>query len=382
MSGIQKALSLGHHVITIDKDPKAPGFALAQDHECVSTIDHDKALMVAQKHSINGVMTLSTEVAVPTVAHIASSLNLPGMGPQTALNATNKLLMSQCFEKNNVPSPKFTAINSIADIEQGIKHTGLPAILKILSSSGSRGAFKINSKEAIQKAYEYSLSFSHSHTLILQEFLQGTEVGGEAFLHNKELKFCFITNKTITGSPHYVPLGHSLPCKHNPDLITKIQEQVHQAALAVGIINGPVNFDIMLTDQGPKVIEIGARLGGTCLPAVVYHHSGIDSIAAAMAQALNEDPTSYLKKDKEQPVAAYLMTSPKAGSLETFSIPQDVHNHPEVIEYHVDKIKGDLITEFTCGADRIGHIICKGKSWEDAEKLAQDITHSFKFQIR
>ncbi|MBU0506836.1 MAG: ATP-grasp domain-containing protein [bacterium] len=382
VSGIQKACALGHHVITIDKDPKAPGFAYAQNHECVSTTDQDNALRVAQKYGIDGVMTLSTEVAVPTVAHIASSLNLPGLSMTTALNATNKLLMSQCFEQNNIPSPKFTAINSITDIEQGLKHTGLPAILKILSSSGSRGAFKIASKDALQQAYKYSMSFSKSQTLILQEFLQGTEVGGEAFFHNNELKFCFVTNKAITGAPHYVPLGHSLPCKYDPDLVIKIKEQVHQAALAVGIANGPVNFDIMLTEQGPKIIEIGARLGGTCLPAVVYHHAGIDSITAAIAQALNEDPTQHLNQNNTLPVAVHLMTANQSGTLESFELPPEIKNSPDVINYHIDKEKGDTVTEFTCGANRIGHVICKGSSWEEAEKRARDIACNVKFQIR
>jgi formate-dependent phosphoribosylglycinamide formyltransferase (GAR transformylase) len=90
---INKACSMGIEVIVTDMNPSAPGMALAHHAEVVSTHDVAGNLRVAQSFKVHGVITLSSETAVPVVAHIATVMGLPSFSQETAFWATNKNAM-------------------------------------------------------------------------------------------------------------------------------------------------------------------------------------------------------------------------------------------------------------------------------------------------
>jgi phosphoribosylaminoimidazole carboxylase (NCAIR synthetase) len=102
ISAIKEAKKMGHFVIVTDMNPKAPGIKFADKFYEVSTTDAERNIEVAQKEQIDGVMTVCSETAVPTVAEVATRLNLQGFSPQTALFATNKEQMRKVVAQKGV----------------------------------------------------------------------------------------------------------------------------------------------------------------------------------------------------------------------------------------------------------------------------------------
>jgi biotin carboxylase len=381
IDAIKTAKSMGLEVIAIDANPDAPGFPLADYYEVVSTTDINAALEVARRYDIDGLMTMATDTCVPAVAIVAEELELAGISIGAARRATNKLLMRQSFESAGVPSPRFEKVENLSQAIIAIEKIGLPAMLKIPDSSGSRGIRKITGKEQLESVFISTLRLSKSGFLLIEQFIGGVEVGGEAFFFNDELIMFFITNKAITPPPYYVPYGHSLPSGLDNNVQYEIQKVVHNGSRALGIKSGPVNFDVMVSSRGIEIIELGARLGGTCLPSIVKYHSGIDTVEAAIMMAIGEDPSNLFQPTKSIPVAVRLITSDKDGILTRVKFPDDINNRSEVLEYTIDVEEGGHVKAFTCGAHRFGHIICRGTDYSRAERNAGEVLEASDFEI-
>jgi len=369
-AGIQRAKRMGLEVVTIDANPRAPGLPLADHYEIVSAADADAALKVATQYGVGGVMTMSTDLCVTAVAYVAEKMGLPGLGVRTALQVTNKFFMRQCFQTAGVPSPDFKKAATLPEAESAAKEIGLPVMVKVPDSAGSRGASKVAKANQLEAAFRYAMEFSKAGYVLLEAFMDGIEVGGEAFYYDDQLLMCLVTNKTITPEPYYVPLGHSLPSRFDEDRQRQVRKAVHDGIRALGIKSGPVNFDVMLTKEGPKIIELGARLGGTCLPNIVRYHSGIDTVAATIKLAMGQDPSRLFRIKKNVPVAVRLITSDTGGVLTRAHFPEDIKKRPEMLEYTLDVKEGGRVRPFTCGANRFGHIICRGSDWKEAEANA------------
>lgn len=381
IAAIQTAKRMGLEVVAIDANCNAPGLPLATYHEIVSTTDAETALEVARRYGVNGVMTMATDTCVPAVAYIAEMLGLTGIGIPTALNATNKYRMRQAFKAAEVPSTLFEKVANISEVRSAVDRIGLPVMLKLPDSSGSRGINKITNMEQLEPLFIRAMKLTKCDFVLMEQFIEGIEVGGETFFWEGKPLMLFITNKAITPPPYYVPYGHSLPSRLDKNTQCEIQKVVHYGSQALGIKAGPVNFDLIVTSEGPRIIELGARLGGTCLPSIVKYHSGINTIEAAIIVALGQNPSNLFKISKDVPVAVRLLTSDKDGILTKAKFPEDIDRRPEVLEYTLDVREGDHVKAFTIGANRFGHVICRGRDWQEAERNAESVIGNMQTRI-
>lgn len=97
----------------------------------------------------------------------------------------------------------------------------------------------------------------------------GPEVSVETLTVNGECNVIQITDKITTGAPHFVEMGHTQPSQLPENTKQKVAQLAKLANRAIGIINGPSHTEIIVTNEGPKIVELGARLGGDCLPRIL-----------------------------------------------------------------------------------------------------------------
>ena len=173
--------------------------------------------------------------------------------------------MRLALQKENVPIPKFFKVSNVKEYQNAVKKFNMPFIVKPVDSSGSRGIFEvidINNNQLIKQAYEYCRPFSRNGDVIVEEYMKGPEVSVETLSINGECHVIQITDKLTTGAPHFVEMAHSQPTRHSQKIIEQISKIAKAANKAIGIENGPSHTEIIVTTEGPKVVELGARLGG------------------------------------------------------------------------------------------------------------------------
>ena len=367
---IRCAKKMGLDVLVADMNPDAIGFKESGIKKfVVSTTDTAGILDVARRENIDGILTAASDVPMPTVAAVCEELGLHGVSRKCALQCTNKAEMREALEIAGVPIPKFAVVRSAEDAINVGKYFEGKVVVKASDNSGNRGISMVddcrNSYE-LQNAFNYALVISHDKRVLIEEYMNGEEFSVEGISINGVYHAIQVTDKITNGSPYFVEMGHTQPSVQPHEIINSIIKIAGDAAKALGIANGPSHAEIKLTSEGPKIVEVGARLGGGCITShLVPLSTGVSMVKAAIQNSIGESPDIEHKFSKG---AAIRFFDSHKGTITAFENVESALSMPGVIEISFFKNVGEDIGELKTGLDRVGYVIAQGEDREDAVK--------------
>ncbi|WP_373221992.1 ATP-grasp domain-containing protein [Mediterraneibacter gnavus] len=364
LPAIEKAKEMGLDVIVVDMNPEAIGFKVPGiKKEIISTIDIPAIIEAAKRHQIDGIMTLATDMPMRSVAAVAREMNLVGIDEDTALKATNKAEMRKALQLGGVPIPKFFKVSNENEYKEAVKQFTVPFIVKPADSSGSRGIFEvvdITNQELVKKAYEYCKPYSKVGDVVVEEYMLGPEVSVETLAVDGVCHVIQITDKLTTGAPHYVEMGHSQPTRHNKEIADKISEVAKAANKAIGIKNGPSHTEIIITSEGPKIVELGARLGGDNITThLVPLSTGVNMVECCIEIALGEKPDIEKKWNHGSAIRYFQQHAGIVGSIKGLEDAKKIEGIKQISIVHG---VGEEVTEITSSGSRMGFVIAQDKN--------------------
>jgi len=367
---IKRAKELGMYIGVVDFNPEAVGISFADEFFNVSTIDIEGVCEVAKKFNPDGIMTLATDMPMRSIAAACSALGLPGISPETAVKATDKAEMIKVFEEKGVEHPWFYVINTPEDFMAIKKKLTFPCIIKPTDNAGSRGVVLVNDESEMEKAYSYSREQSRGGAVICEEFLRGSEVSVEIIAFNGVINVLQVTDKITTGAPHFVEMGHTQPSRLGKANVDAISDLACRAVKAVGIENGPAHVEIMLTEDGPKMIELGARMGGDCITThLVPLSTGVSMIDATIKIACKEKPDVFPKFNK---ASAIRYLDVPCGTIKNIYGVDEAKTSEGVKEVSILKNINEEIQSISSSLDRAGFVITQAETADDAEKMCEE----------
>ena len=378
LPAIVKAKELGYYVAVADFNPNAIGIGYADEYYNVSTIDEEGVYQAAKKFGAEGVMTLATDMPMRSVAYTCKKLGLTGISYDTAVKATDKGEMIKAFEKAGVEHPWYYIITgSHKPLPKGITY---PCITKPTDNAGSRGVMLVNSREELEAALAYSSENGRSGTVIVEEYMVGPEVSVEVIVWQGTPHVLQITDKLTTGAPHFVEMGHSQPSRLAQADQEKIRDLACRAVKAVGIDNGPAHVEIMLTKDGPKMVELGARMGGDCITThLVPLSTGIDMIKATMDICLGLTPDIEPKFQKGSAIRFFDVP---CGTIKAIEGVEEAKAIPGVQEIAFTKQVGDTVGEIGASGDRAGFVIAQAVDAEAASCICGKIDENISIIVK
>jgi phosphoribosylglycinamide synthetase, ATP-grasp (A) domain len=385
LPAINKAKMMGLDVIAVDMNPNAEGFKVSGiKKEIISTTDIPEVIRIAKKYNIDGIMTLASDMPMRTVAAVVKEMNLIGIDNDTAIKATDKYKMRTALMKMNVPIPEFIKVNSKEEFYcavDKIRNSGKECIIKPVDNSGSRGIWLLNNykKDMLDKAYEYSIQYSKNGELMIEEYMNGVEVSVETLSLNNECNIIQITDKLTTGAPYFVEMGHSQPSF----LSKEIQEEICKVAIAankaIGINIGPSHTEIKVTEDGPKVVELGARLGGDNISTYLTQFStGVDMVECCINIALGLPINIERNWDKGAAIRYFESDTGRIKSVKGLDF---ANNIPEVKELKMVFNVGDYVRPVRSSTDRVGFVISQSKTAADAIKVCEKVLENVKIEV-
>lgn len=371
---IKKALELGLQVVGVDMNPKAVGLQIeGVIPEIISTINIPAVVEVAKKHKVDGVMTLASDMPMRTVAAVAKELGLVGITDDTALKATNKAEMRKALKKHNVPIPEFYKVSNELEYENAILSLQFPVIVKPADNSGSRGIFKLDSRDnlsEVQEVYKYSKEFSRNGDVVVEECMEGPEVSVETLTIDGECNVIQITDKITTGAPHFVEMGHTQPTRLSEAIDDQIKEVAIAANKALGITNGPSHTEIIVTQRGPKIVELGARLGGDCITThLVPLSTGVNMVECCIKIALGEKPDIVPKFSRGSAIRYFHQTP---GVIKNIVGVENANCMKGIQQVSIVHGVGETITQIDSSTARMGFVIAQGDNAEEASQMCID----------
>lgn len=369
LPAIQKAKELGYYVGVADYNPEAIGIPYADEYFNVSTIDIDGVVEVAKRFKPNGIMTLATDMPMRAVAAACRELGLPGISPDTALKATDKAEMIKAFETHGVEHPWYYVVSDRSVFDLIVRQASYPCIIKPTDNAGSRGVVLCHDKSELIKGYEYASHESRGGTVIIEEYLQGPEFSVEVMVVDGVPHILQITDKITTGAPHFVEMGHTQPTSQPQNVQEKIKDLACRAVKAVGINVGPAHVEMILTEQGPKMVELGARMGGDCITThLVPLSTGVDMVAVTIKLACGEEADIEPKWCKGSAIRYF---DTPAGVLKGIDGVEKARSIPGVEEISFVHDIGETLGEIGSSVDRIGFVIAQGETINDAIEICE-----------
>jgi biotin carboxylase len=380
LPAIIKAREMGHSVIVADFNSKAIGIPYADEFYNVSTIDIEAISRLAKNIQPDAIMTLATDLPMRSVAAATTLLNLPGISFEAAVKATDKAEMIRAFKEHHVESPWFHIIENEKEVLEIARAIQFPCIVKPTDNSGSRGVILVNQAADFVNACNYSRNHSRGGKIIVEEFMTGSEVSVEIIACEGNVHVIAVTDKITTGKPYFVELGHSQPSMIPPDMLNQIQDLAIRAVKAVGINQGAAHVEIMLTDKGPKMVELGARLGGDCISThLVPLSTGVDIVKAAIELSLGKVPDLSPRFTKGSAIRYF---TSKAGIIKAFSGIQQALKMDGIQEITFTKATGEDAPSIKSSTDRIGYVISQGKDAVQAVQYCEEAMKKVIIQIK
>ena len=380
LPAIKKAKEMGLYIAVLDFNPNAIGIPYADEYFNASTMDENAVLEVAKEFKPDGIMTLATDMPMRGVAKVSDTLGLHSISYPTAVKATDKYDMIKAFEEHNVPAPWFYLIKNVAELDLLKDKLSYPCIMKPTDNAGSHGVVKIHSYEELIEKYEYSRSSSRGGNVIVEEYLEGEEVSVEVMVTSGKVNILQITDKLTTGAPYFVEMGHSQPSQLSEDIQNKIKDVAEKACKAIGIDKGPAHVEMKVTPQhGPKMIELGARMGGDNITThLVPLSTGVDMVETTIRIALGEDVNVCPTLNCGSAIRYF---EAQSGVIKSIQGVDETMQIEGVKQISFTKNIGDTSTPIQCSNDRIGFIIAQASTADEAIKVCEKAVKMIKIEI-
>ena len=355
---IEKAKSMGieTHVFAWKADDI--GERTADHFYPISIVEKENILKKCREIGIDGICSISSDLAVVAVNYVAEQMHLPGNPDDTTLRCTNKHAMRESFEKNGDPSPKSILVEKASDLD-GVE-LGYPIIVKPIDRSGSRGISKLDNDEHIEEAIKAAREQGFIKKALVEEYATGQEYSIECVSYNGQHHFLQMTHKYTTGAPKCIETGHLEPAPVSGETRENVRKVVFHALNSLGVRNGASHSELKIAKDGTiKIIEIGARMGGDFIGSDLVHIStGIDFVRAVIQIALGEKPD--LEPDRKPMIAGVRFVF---GQDDVDVFHKIKKEHPEyIVEYNIDD---DLSGDVTDSSTRFGYYIMQAASMDD-----------------
>jgi biotin carboxylase len=320
---------------------------------------------------IDGIVSPGTDWPVGVAARIAERAGLPHpITPATAVLATNKLRQRERLAEAAVPQPRWWVVGN-GDVPPALDG---PAVVKAPDRQGQKGLSLVERPEGLPAAIERARSAARSGAALVEELVDGPEVTVIGFSAGGAFTALAVTDRVVAGPPAFgVALAHVWPSEVSGT--SNLSDTVSRALAALGVENGPSYTQLRVGADGPKVIEVAARLGGGHDAELVEAATGVDLNGLALDAALgNELVLSQHKVVVGGAVTRFLLAPP--GLLEQVEVPDDLKGVERVRIY---REPGFVFTPLRRGGDRAGAVLATGGSRAEAVARADAAADRIRF---
>jgi biotin carboxylase len=387
-AAILQAKEMGLRVAAIDGNPHALALGDADIGEVVNFVDIPQAVAFAEKLRPDGVLTITSDRAVVAVAAVAEALGLAGIGVDVAMGLTNKIEMRRRLEAGGLPQPRFGSARTIEEARAAVAHVGFPNVIKPADSGGQRGVFRLESVDELEAKFEETLALSHRGEVIVEEFVDGTEMNAMAIVRDGAVTQLTLSDRhRPPGEGFAVGWIHAYPAALDAAGTAEAEALVERTVHALGLRSG-IAFPQLIagTDGSIKVIEVAARIPGGQMADLVKHAVGVDLVEVALRFALGEPVTDEIAAAKHRtPTAIRFFTAEPgplpAGKVKAPARLDNVLTAPGVVQAASYIVAGETIRPVKVDGDRRGYVIAIGASGPEALERAEQAAQLVEVEV-
>lgn len=265
----------------VEKIYCAPGNAgIAEYAECVDikAMEFEKLASFAKEHAVDLTVIGMDDPLVGGIVDVFESHGLRVFGPRknAAILEGSKAFSKDLMKKYHIPTAAYENFTSAEDALTYLETVKMPIVLKADGLALGKGVLICNTleeaKAGVKEIMEDKKFGSAGNTMVVEEFMTGREVSVLSYVDGKTIKIMSSAqdHKRAKDGDQGLNTGGMGNFSPSPFYTKEVdefcQKHIYQATVdamaAEGRpFTGVIFFGLMLTEDGPKVLEYNARFG-------------------------------------------------------------------------------------------------------------------------
>jgi biotin carboxylase len=362
----QEARRRGLPTIAVDMRADAPALPLADAALQISTRDADAIAGALGDTRPAGIVVGASDAALASWRTLGLRYGAPYVYPERAFAGLDKAVFHEVAASCGIAGYGWTASDDPDEVAAKAAGLRFPLLIKPVDGSGSKGVTRVTCPDDLPTAVAHARAYSASRTVIAEEFVQGRQLTIDLFLRNgKSLMTCIKDQELVAGGfvVRRISTAQLSPAEHD-----HLETSAERLCRALGIANGPANFDLVLgLDGRGRIIESNPRLSGDSIPRLHAAARGVNVVGALIALALGEPFEGYLTPTREAHAAVELIGSPLTtdGELVAWEGVTEARSIPGITDVELYATPGDRVRPHNQSGHKIGMFLAAGPSVAD-----------------
>ncbi|GEM76246.1 ATP-grasp domain-containing protein [Vibrio sagamiensis] len=300
----------------------------------------------------------------------------------------NKFLTRQCLASKGMDDTPHKLVYSAQELQDfyltNFAHSQKSMIVKPLEANASLGVSKVDNLDQLEAAINKLNDLSLAFPVIAEAFLTGKEFSVEVLSEGGLHLILGITEK-IKDEETFIELGHVFPAELAEQTKAKIEQYVCNMLDALGVRQGPSHTEIILTDEGPKIVETHARVGGDGIFTLIELATGVDIYECEAKQSCGVPVLEQVKAQQSIKQTAAILFS-GLGFEQTVHL-SEVHGLEEakalegIENVSVLKKSGDLLPPMTSSRERTACAMGVAQNQEQALALCKKALNTLSYSL-
>ena len=253
---------------------------IAEDATCVDVGAEDLPGIVkfATENAIDFAIVAPDDPLVMGCVDLLQAEGIPCFGPNrdAAIIEGSKAFAKDLMKKYGIPTAQYEIFTEMADALHYIENCRIPVVVKADGLAKGKGVIIAETREdagqAVREMMEDKVFGESGSRVVIEEFLEGPEVSVLSFTDGKTLipMVSSMDHKRALDGDKGLNTGGMGTVAPNPYYTEEIARQCEEEIFLPTMIamnkegrsfSGCLYFGLMLTEDGPKVIEYNCRFG-------------------------------------------------------------------------------------------------------------------------
>ena len=265
----------------VDRIYALPGNGgIALDAECfdVKATDIDGIVQFAKDHHVDYAVVAPDDPLVMGCVDALTNIGVPCFGPDSkaAIIEGSKVFSKDLMKKYDIPTARYQSFDNIKDALYYLETAPIPTVIKADGLALGKGVVIAETREeavdAVRSMMEDHKFGASGDNIVIEEFLEGPEVSVLSFTDGKTVvpMISSMDHKRAGDGDTGLNTGGMGTIAPNPyytdEVAARCMEEIFlptiRAMNAEGrTFKGCLYFGLMITKDGPKVIEYNCRFG-------------------------------------------------------------------------------------------------------------------------
>lgn len=323
----------------------------------------------------------------------AEGIRAFGPNKAAAIIEASKAFSKELMKKYNIPTADYATFTDAKQALCYVSTAKIPLVVKADGLALGKGVLicktRQEAEDAVRQVMLDKAFGSAGNTVVIEEFLEGPEVSVLTFVDSHTLlpMQSAQDHKRARDNDEGLNTGgmgtFSPSAKYTPEIQAQVEREILLPTVAAlnaegRPFKGVIFFGLMLTKDGPKLLEYNARFGDPEAQSVLFR---MKNDLLEVFEAVIDERLAEVKLEFEEGAAVCVVLA-SGGYPEHYEKGKEIFGledvSPEVMVFHAGTKKEN--GKFYTSGGRVLGVVAKGRDMETARKIAYENVEKIRFE--